>query len=92
LHIIDLGVYVGAASNDEDIQEILDDGRTAFDLDTYMTRVLISVYLRRIEDHQFIRIFIENRYEKLIIRLVTKNVMKGVVWMFPYFWSFTIFF
>lgn len=39
LHIIDHWCYLGTAHSDEEIQELLEQGRPAFDRDTYMTLV-----------------------------------------------------
>jgi DNA polymerase-3 subunit epsilon len=39
LHVIDHWCYLGTAHSDEDIQELLEQGRPAFDRDTYMTLV-----------------------------------------------------
>ncbi len=39
LHVIDHWCYLGTAHSDEDIQALLEQGRPAFDRDTYMTLV-----------------------------------------------------
>lgn len=39
LHIIDLWCYLGTANSDEETQKLLEQGRPAFDRDTYMTLV-----------------------------------------------------
>ena len=60
LHIIDHWCYLGTAHSDEDIQELLEQGRPAFDRDTYMTLVKALkktqvVHLRAKPRHETLR-------------------------------------
>jgi DNA polymerase-3 subunit epsilon len=60
LHVIDHWCYLGTTHSDEDIQELLEQGRPAFDRDTYMTLVKALkktqvIHLRSSPTHESIR-------------------------------------
>ena len=57
LHVIDHWCYLGTARTDEEIQELLEKGRPAFDRDTYMTLV------KALKKSQFVHLRPQSLYE-----------------------------